>query len=338
MGILGKILAILNVLTAALFVYLAAADWGKRQSWSYAVWRFDRANHGIPVDSEERDPTEGKKLVDEWAKLLPDLFGAVGPAVATQEDEVKRVRDQFQGDIERETAEAAKRQKLSDLLVPLARTGPERDAVRQAIATAKMDVLLGADGPFQKAFDRALAEKNSAGKPRNPDERREAIAHLLFNLGQKDATARESWDKRLLVVIGLKAFADEASRQAQALHGMTQRVKLAMADDLAAFETQHNARVRELRVLDRRLTDAQAQFTDLAEQHEKHQHLVNDRADERDKLKQQLEDARALAQNALKKQADVEEHLFKAQIEVDNGQKQNERLEGEIRGLEKVEP
>ena len=337
MGLLGKILAILNVLAAALFVYLAAADWGKRQSWAYAVWRFDRATRGIPVDAEERDPVEGKKLVEEWAKILPDLFGGVD-AVATQEDEVKKVRDQLQRDIQAATGEKAKRSKLAALLVPLASTGAERDDLARSIKEAKMDYLLGAEGPFQKAFARALAENNAAGKPRNPDEKRAAIAHLLFNLGQKDAAAREAWDKRLLVVIGVKAYADEGSRQAQALRGMTQRVRRFMADDLTAFQTQHQTRVHELRVLDLRLADAQAVLTDFTEQKERHQGLVNDRERERTKLKGQLDDARARAGQALREQAALEQRLFDAQLKVQDGQKENERLEGEIRRLEQVEP
>jgi len=337
MGILGKILAILNVLAAALLVYLGAADWGKRQEWSYAAWRFDRANDGIPVDATERDPLEGKTLVDEWGKLLPDLFEGVAPAVATQEEEVNRVHNQAKEEIQRETADAGKRQKLYTLLVPLARTGPERDAVARSIRTAKIDYLLSPDGPFEKAFDRALAAKSAGGKHRNSDERREAVAHLLFNLGQKE-TERPAWDKRLLVVIGLKAYAGEANRQAQALRGMTQRVKLALADDLAAFEAQHNARVRELRVLDRRLADVQVQLTDLTEQQRRHQVLIDARTKERDEFKQQLEQTRVLANKALAEQAEEEKQLFDAQLRAEKGQKANERLEREIRRLETVEP
>ena len=61
MSLLGKVLALLNVLAAVGFFYLATADRAKRQSWAYAVYRHQLAidglvdldpliTHGLPLD------------------------------------------------------------------------------------------------------------------------------------------------------------------------------------------------------------------------------------------------------------------------------------------------
>ncbi len=55
MSLLGKILALVNILAAVGFIYLAASDYGKRQQWSYAVYRHDLAINGLPLDEKEVD-------------------------------------------------------------------------------------------------------------------------------------------------------------------------------------------------------------------------------------------------------------------------------------------
>src|SRR5437867_10693796 len=102
MSLLGKVLAILNVLAALLFVYLASIDWAKHQSQSYPVFRNELIFHGLPVDDDDMGThTPPTKLAGHLSRqTLTEIYpaGAVGSGdlageqVRTQEDEVTRVR------------------------------------------------------------------------------------------------------------------------------------------------------------------------------------------------------------------------------------------------------
>lgn len=334
MGLLGKILAVLNIVAALGFVYLAAADYALRRSWSYAVLRYDLKLDGLPLDDEERDPLDGQRRVAEIGEpILQDASGSAGggPGVATQQAEVERVRAQVRGEIQAQDGEDAKRKKLASVLVPLAVTGAERDALAQQIATAKWDDLMGPAGPFEQAFNQVLAKKD-------PQEKRDAIAHLLFNLGQPDDDAQAKWQQRVVAVIGLQAYTDEVNRQASALREMTLRVQTAMAQDRSAFEVKHNQMVEALKVLAERIDDRKLDLQNQKAAVEDHKNLVTKRTAERDRLKQVLEDARVATKEALAKQAAEEKRLFDAQGDLADGQQLNEKLEREIRRLENLEP
>ena len=54
MSILGKLLAVGNVLVAVGFLSLAAMDWAKRHAWTYAVYRHELALTGLPIDDSDR--------------------------------------------------------------------------------------------------------------------------------------------------------------------------------------------------------------------------------------------------------------------------------------------
>src|SRR5262245_7402756 len=97
MSMLGKVLAILNVLAAIAFVALAATAWGKRPNLTYAVFRHELVITGLPVDETEADPIGNAAIVDQLGeKTLEDLFRSVGgQPVKTQREEVKRLHDKL---------------------------------------------------------------------------------------------------------------------------------------------------------------------------------------------------------------------------------------------------
>src|SRR5262249_6796367 len=55
MSLLGKILAIFNVLAAVAFFYVASIDWAKHEAWADAALQHDLVIQGLPVDDQERD-------------------------------------------------------------------------------------------------------------------------------------------------------------------------------------------------------------------------------------------------------------------------------------------
>src|SRR5262249_17788351 len=97
MSLFGKILALFNVFGALALIALAGMDYGKRQAFAYSVVRHELVLRGLPLDSEERDPSrpeqerrltreQGDPLVNQLSqKPLEDMFSqAGGNPVATQ--------------------------------------------------------------------------------------------------------------------------------------------------------------------------------------------------------------------------------------------------------------
>jgi hypothetical protein len=130
MSILGKVLAIFNVLAAIGFVCVAAMDYGKRQSWAHAVLMGDLLINGLPLDAQETD-TEGRPLVERVGEETQrKLFAqAGGQLVATQEDEVKRVQSQVDSFINGAGAPGQQLGQLARVLMPFAETNVQREGL-----------------------------------------------------------------------------------------------------------------------------------------------------------------------------------------------------------------
>src|SRR5947199_10541867 len=93
MSVLGKILAVLNVLGVCAFLFIGLLGYSKRQTWAYVNFRHDLAIKGIPVDEQEQD-ADGVKRVDRLhAQVLTELLGST--QVNTQAKEVTRVKDEL---------------------------------------------------------------------------------------------------------------------------------------------------------------------------------------------------------------------------------------------------
>ena len=95
MSLFGKVLACFNIIGAVALFALAAMDYGKRQAWSYSVFRHELVLRGLPLDEKEED-RQGRPVL---ARLDPDnsptlasMFSGLGTPVRTQAQEVKRVR------------------------------------------------------------------------------------------------------------------------------------------------------------------------------------------------------------------------------------------------------
>src|SRR5439155_16650851 len=92
MSLLGKILALINVLAAVGFIYLAASDYGKRKQWSYAVFRHELAIDGLPLDDQQKDVDDVPIVKNLKEPTLAQMFQGAGAPVSTQTDEVAHVQ------------------------------------------------------------------------------------------------------------------------------------------------------------------------------------------------------------------------------------------------------
>ena len=168
-----------------------------------------------------------------------------GKPVTTQIAEVRERQTALLGEINQAGGEPEQRKKLAEILLPLATSFGEREELKKRIATEPIDQLLGEDGPFKQAFREALEGKSaqqvqdpaniSTPAPTHPvgeDNRRKAIAHLLFNLGDKSPT----YDQRLQGVIGVKAFLEEVASQLDVNKGLLAAYELAIRNESKPFE------------------------------------------------------------------------------------------------------
>jgi chromosome segregation ATPase len=164
MTLLGKILAILNVLAALAFATLLVLDYGKRQQWSTNVFLTDVQLDGLPLTFEKIDPSvpTGRypsQFLDE--ATLKVVFAGAGEPVNSLEDELKKLQSKLPGSIEAAVDdviskipndEKSKQQAVYNLLFPLARNGPQVDALKRRLDTAGQAL----DGLVKEAVKRHL--------------------------------------------------------------------------------------------------------------------------------------------------------------------------------------
>jgi hypothetical protein len=165
MTLLGKILAVLNVVAAVAFATLLVLAYGKRQQWSTEVFVTDVRLQGLPSEKENLDPTvpTGRfpsQFLDD--AMLKTVFAGAGEPVRTMEEEVQRLKNKLPGDIDAAVTEvigklgndaAAKHKAIQFLLLPLARTGPQITALEDKQLTAGGQDL---DALVQEAVKRHL--------------------------------------------------------------------------------------------------------------------------------------------------------------------------------------
>ncbi|HEV3205092.1 MAG TPA: hypothetical protein VGY77_11940 [Gemmataceae bacterium] len=330
MSLLGKILAVLNVLAAATFFYLVAADWGERQKWTYAVFRQDLVIDGLPLDENAQD-MEGTKVVDKISpETVIDLFKTVGGVGdKTQVAECRRVQNKLREEVEGAANDQAKREKLRNILVPLVRLGAERDALNGRIFGQKQAPLGDVMADFDKAFGDTLT------KSEEPSAKRQAIAHLLFNIASRPEPADL---QRVAVVIGLKAFINEANQQADAVRVMGERLTHILAEEQAAFERDHARLVAELRLLALEETERKKKFGEVEALRKRHEELYNARTQDLKALQDRIANAGQVIKDSLNTLDKEQKNLVQAQQRVVKLAEENQQLERKIRELEKVSP
>ena len=116
MSMLGKILAVLNVLAAIAFFVIGGMDYGARRAWSYSAFRHELAIRGLPVDAaDDYGRPDGRPVVrDLTDTALKEVFQSAGGAPeSTQVAEVQRVKKQVLGDVEGAGDDTAKRYKIA---------------------------------------------------------------------------------------------------------------------------------------------------------------------------------------------------------------------------------
>jgi len=125
MSLLGKVLAIFNVLAVLGALALMGMSYGRQMVWEYSVFRQKLLENGLPVDEGERDQ-QNRPLADNiGTSTQKDLFPQ--NPVTTQKAEVERLRGQLQSKIQGAGDKRKQIYLLARVLTPMALTHAARE-------------------------------------------------------------------------------------------------------------------------------------------------------------------------------------------------------------------
>jgi len=211
----GKTLAVLNIVATLAFVYLVFQDFAKREAWAYANYVHDVAVNGLPLDDKATDDRESPLMYRLANETKNEWFGSNGGPVATQVEEVNRVKGLVDGKISALNDDPAKQTvEYARILTPFARHNTEREwllGVRTYLASP--DEAAKLNKRLHDAFPAAVQAYQA-----RPDDRTfpEAFENACHALGGIPARAFEENFVRLLPAKPEKTF-EGAVKAAQAV-------------------------------------------------------------------------------------------------------------------------
>ncbi|HTK78089.1 MAG TPA: hypothetical protein VL371_22675 [Gemmataceae bacterium] len=334
MSLFGKILAVLNVLVAIVFLVLAGMDYSKRQAWSYSHFRHQVAIHGLPLtDSDETWRLPGRTISRDLSKsALKEMFAdSGGNDVRTQIEAVNDIQKDIKGGADAAADEPAKKQYLASYLISQARTGEDRERYQQmAFDRSKSadDLLKTLNDLFEQAVSDRMPEAQG-GQARDLEARRRAIADVLYNVSS-DA----NWHKRVQTVVGLQHYIGAADRQAANLQQMATRLNAAIVDEQNAFVRQYRTLLPEVQRLSDQVKDLDGKLKEQQDLVQKHTVLRNARQTEVADLQKQIQEAVATVTTETSTLDRLQKQLFALQQQVSKGQKDNQDLERRLRTQE----
>jgi hypothetical protein len=355
MTLLGKLLIVFNLLAAAGFVYLATEDWKGRQTINATAIRWKLPIVGLPLEgpdnfsAEDETPfyiemaggfpteTVSKKILELYFQSAPggDLLGDKAP-VPCQLAEVKRVRAKIDTLLKEKDAQG-KVDLLKDFLIDQSETYEQRleiqslaaagnavelekrlmamfDAVLtapQASVSEEAKNKLGETAEPKDIQDKLAKVAESRTKPINVVDRQLKIAQLLVFLNQDSA-----WQKRVVLVVGLRRYVNAIAVQAVRLRDMSARLEKLIITDQAGYLGQE----ANLNQLARDRTDLANHESKLkaekVEQKKKEDDFVGQRETQLKAIQTQLLKIKAEVDENLAKQGQIETRLFEIQREV----------------------
>jgi hypothetical protein len=359
MTLLGRILALVNILAAIVFVYLAASDYSARRQAAYGVYRMDLQIDGLPLDDAEMDVDGRARVKDLTQNTQNDLFQQAGGSPVTSQlqelDCVKEVvKNKIDGgdaitvadplDPKQQLSLATPDQKRAWFLLPLARSLSPQAVQEGQPAVLDRTTLIAqmkagnkvTDDDFERAF-------SAARSIADPGDKRRALAEVLFSLVEPVALADGQQGermadlpayKRFVVVVGLKAAVQAVDSVAAAQARMTEEADETLSSNRATFTAEHNRMVGFIRDLEdqhrRALAALEAQRNQTAAQEQ----LVKERERQVNDLKARFDAARKATKDELAKQAKVQEAVLAAQRNLRDANRKNQELLKTIESLE----
>lgn len=337
MPLLAKFLVLLNILATGGFIYLASLDYGMRQSWALAAFQLELAIDGLPLDRADPGPVEkGERrrnvvqpLADDLGDqtspgFLKDMFKAAGAgqAVNTQLQEIDRVQKVVQKELAG-LGEDGRRQRLRDMLLALGSTFAERQEVLKQVADPNVTVA-ELEKMLMAKFEACRSDK------RDTAAKRRDVAHVLYNLDPGVESHR-----RLGMVVGLRAYVDEAEGQGRLLREMAETTKFESGDDRRRFEEAYLLNRDRIIELGLQLERHKSDLVDKERLKKRiDEEIIKPQQERIVKLDEEKKDTEKLAKGVLADQAELEKKLFELHRQISNLLVENLRLEQEIRDRE----
>lgn len=349
MSLLGKVLAILNVLAALAFLALAAVDWGTRNAWQHAVFRGDLLLRGLPMDKEERDADGNLIHLEINEAMQRDLFQGDRPVV-TQADAVQRAKEDVLAKVEQVADGKPRAAKWAAVLGPLARTFVEREQIADAAEAGKVDEL-------RSQFERACTD---ALETKAPDERRLAVAQLLFGLiesqleegeqrlayaAKLDQAPQSPAYKRFVTVVGLESATRAAEEQAKRLRRLVRDtgpspaeqpsgVSFAIERERANFVAEYDRLLAHVLGLADTVRHSEATLTERKAQVASQQAVVNEREAEVRRVGEELANEQKTTAEVFKRLKELSSELLAARLRLRDAAAENQNFERRVRELE----
>ena len=333
MATFGKVLAVINVLAAIGFLWLAGMDYSKRQNWAYAYYRGQLGLNGLPVDANDPGRQPGQDVSRSLGKgVIADVVRGQGPTVYTQVEEVTRRQNEVKNEIDQADNLKAKGDVLAKYLLPLATRGDERDDSIRRLLNLKTDKdVEDLTARLNGYFERAVSPKTPQtaefpdGAARELEDRRRSIADLLYNL---DATPEGR--TRTQAVVGIAQYVGAGDRQFANLRAMIDRLRTAIAADQVNFVGEYRAVAEGLGKEAAHLQHYETKLTEQQEQVRKATVLRNARQEEARVLQQEIEKKKQEAAAEAATLDALQRRLFDLQQDFVKLQAGNQRLEREI--------
>jgi DNA repair exonuclease SbcCD ATPase subunit len=151
-----------------------------------------------------------------------------------------------------------------------------------------------------------------------------------------DFNARWDWHQRVIAVVGLKRYVDEANTQALALGNMSQRLKGILRGEEANFRADYQNQMRLALEKGDQLSALVLQLNGLQNQKANSESNLSERIKESDTLSENLKSNKEGAKRALSDLAAREKEIFLLLQQLKNAKDDIEALERELRSKEKL--
>ena len=285
--------------------------------------------------------------------LVPPSLGGNQP-VPNQLSEVDRVLKEIKSKIEQADGTNTKAGLLGAWLILQPETYDERSEVLKLIQDenvpelekrlyARFDQVLSAPRqpdvaaiaptenptPEDLKTRRSKADELLSTGVKDEPERRARLAHLLVHLDPSAA-----WQKRVMMIIGLRQYVRTIADQTIRFSQMTARVQKQIADDQERYVAE-NTQLRNLAIQRTQLVQATDETRNrVATQTQKDRDFVKQHEVQLTELKDQLTRIKQEVNELLARQKITEEALFAIQREVGLTLEDIYRLEAELRRIE----
>lgn len=348
MSLLGKILLILNVLAAIAFFFLAMLDYAKRQAWADLALQREVLMQGLPMDENEPDIDGRPRVYDLREAYLSSLFGSVGGNPSrTQVEEVGKIKGRLQAKLDDAQAPGGtKAQKLARILLPFATTNSERRTLLDRMLDAQNDKTDDLEASFEKLFQNAVATSSPTGGPRDLGARKREVANLLLRLTEalrefdgpppagEDIIASQPY-KRAVAVVGLDASARALDEYVFYLQDTADQIRDEMNSARYAFADLSRQKLQVIEdwsykcLRQKDILDAETSKATTQEE------IVAARKLEVERVRKELAKMQETTRAMLAEQAVMEEELFKNRNAARDAAEENQKLERQIRALER---